>query len=492
MNETRDKIKNFSTERSFLSGILKFPDCIFEVDLFLAEQDFASPVCSKIYSVLRHLVIEEDCHKLDTALILSNISKMMIVFPSECNISDFMAVLFQNSASIEYKTILVLARDIKLFSIRREVYECGTKLQQKMLNTHNFGNLNEILSVSDEIYFDGTHNFSTPPEYGRLGEDAGKMMHEFADKPVDHVGFSSGYLKYDEMIGYFRPDMLAFVSARAKVGKSMFALNIASHVALKEKIKVLFMDSEMSWKEVKVRLISHIASVDIYYIETGKWRSNPDICKRVEAALPIVENLDITYLSIRSLNVSQILSSCRRFLYREVKRDSSGNFNPCLFIYDYLKLDFGSNLGDNWHLNLAKTVVNFKDFLGSTKTSGLLLGQQNRSGIIKVDARGKGQSTDDESTIAGTDEVAKTCSNTSSLRFKTAEEIKDDGERAGNALLLPILARHGKGGGWCMLSEGVFCRNYINFQRVPEQMSFKELSTKEELVKSKSIGHAFE
>jgi hypothetical protein len=379
-----------------------------------------------------------------------------------------------------------LAKNVLLYSKRREMWECGNKFQSKMLEG-NFNSMNEIISATDEIYFDHIHNFVVEDDMERLGAGAEYELERRANNPVDNIGFSSGMPKWDDMIGYLRRDMLAFISARAKVGKSMLGLNVARHVAQFEELPVLYMDSEMSREEVRDRLVAHVAQVDISLIENGRWKSEENAF-RTQQAFKVVESLNIEYLSIRGMNIESIMSGCRRFLFKKVKRNHEGIFNQCLIVYDYLKLDYGGNIGDTWHLNLAKSVVNFKDMLGATKTTGLVLGQQNRSGIAKFDPKTHKTITQDtEDTVAGTDEILKSSSNVSSLRFKTTEEKMRDGEEHGNVSLTPFVARHGRGGQWVQLSEGIWDRDSVNLVRTPEKMTIKEISTRGDLERAKSI-----
>lgn len=488
---SKDRIKNFEIERNLLAGLIKFPESLYDFEQFLTQQDFYFKAAGQVYSVLHYLIIEKDVKRLDSAIILATVSNMVLSFPPGIKITDYINNLINNN-TIEFSTIKLLAKEVILMSKRREMWECGNKLQRNMLDGHKFGTIQEVIGVTDEIYFDAIKNFVVEDEMVQAGDGLAERMNKLADAPIERLGFSSGYEKWDKMIGFLRRDMLAFVSARPKIGKSMFGMNIGWHVANKENIPVLYLDSEMTKPEWQDRLLSHASRVDIDYIETGAWARIQDYCPNVQAAISSINKGNMTYISIRSMNIAQILSTCRRFLFKKVKRNSDGQFNPCLFVYDYLKLDYSANLGDSYHLNLAKSVVNFKDFLGSTLTTGLVLGQQNRSGITKTDPKtGKSVVIDTEEIIAGTDEISKSSSNISSLRQKISDEVIADGEKHGDFLLMPFLARQGSGGQWMQQTDGKFCRDYVNFQRNAKQMSFDQLDTKRDILRAQDISHAF-
>lgn len=492
----KDKIRNFNIERDALSGIIKYPESLYEFDGFLSEQDFFSSVWAKVYSVLRYLIIDKQIKRLDSAIILATISNMGYKFPPECNISDSINKLIRNSNDIEYSTVKTLARDVRLYSIRREVWECGSAIQKKMIVGNNFGNIQEIIGIADEVYFEAIGNFTVEEDMQSLGNGIGKMAHDAANSAVEYTGFSSGFKYFDNLIGHLQPDSFNFVSARAKLGKSMFALNVGAHVNLIEKLPVFYADSELDIIRQRRRLLAHLSGVDEKLIRTGQWSRNPETCQKVEKAILIAEKVNIQYYSIRSQNVAGMISACRRFLFKNVKRNPAkpDTWNPCLFIWDYIKLDYynDKNMGNNWWLDIAKSVVHFKDFLGKTQTTALVLGQQNSGGVAKMDKDKKMVNVDNETTVAGTDEIAKTASNVSQIRYKTVDEIKRDGPENGNCLLMPFLARDGEGGAWVQLSEGIFERDYVCFERTAAQMTFKEISTNKILRQKQSIGGALQ
>lgn len=490
----KSKIRSYRAELDILSGIAKNPEVLYECDGFLHADDFHSPVASKIFSVIRQLIIDKEIKKLDLAIILQRVHELNLSFPGECNVTDYISKILANS-SVESGTVLQLAKAIKLYSLRRDIFDSGSDIQKAMA-TKNFENIHDIVGTVDEIYAESLSGIVVENETELMGQGVGESLHQRADNPIEHVGFSSGFRFYDEEIGYLRPDSFNYVTARAKVGKTMFGLNVAHHVAAFERIPVFYADSEMDRKAdggIRDRLVAHLSGVGMDLIETGKWKHNKDICDKVITAIRIAEQLPIYYHSIRATNVAGMISACKRFLHKQVKRNSKGEWNPCLFIWDYIKLDYYNekNLGSNWWLDIAKSVVHFKDFVGQVKQASLVLGQNNQIGIARKDPKtGKMFTQDNESVVSGTDEINKSATSTSLLRFKTPEEILRDGEDAGNVLLMPFLSRTGKGGSFVQISEGVFEREYICFKRTAECMTFQEITTNSIIRKKQDISHA--
>ena len=485
---SRDKIRNYAMERDCLSGLVSNPEAIFEIEPFVKEVDFHSEVAGKIYGLFCNLLVSEQTKRLDSALILAEIAKRSYKFPPTCNISDYVQNLVKTSKDINYGTVTTLARNIKLYAVRRDFCDTAMKIQDRMVLSKDFNSLPEIIAASDELYFNCIHNYIAGDDMSQMGEGIGKALHYRADHPIDHVGFSSGFKYFDELIGYIRPDSFNFISARGKAGKSITGVNIATHVAMKEKFPVFYADTEMTKEMIRDRFVSHLANCPFYLIENGRWKQSPEHCLAVQKAIDIFEALPIYYFSLRASNVQTMISAARRFLFRYVKRNpTTQKWNPCLFLWDYIKLDYYDVGTQNnpWY-NIAKSVIHFKDFLGSTETASVVFGQQNRAGVSRM-KDGKAITEDNETTIAGSDEIVKTASNVSQLRWKTVEEIKRDGPENGDFMLMPFVARTGRGGSWVQISEGVLEREYVCMKRDAEKNTFKEITTNSILRAKKDI-----
>ncbi|MDH4378634.1 MAG: replicative DNA helicase [Vampirovibrionales bacterium] len=83
------------------------------------------------------------------------------------------------------------------------------------------------------------------------------------------MGISSGFYELDLMTSGLQQSDLLIVAARPSMGKTAFCLNIAGHVALREKKPVLFMSLEMSKEQLVTRLLCSEAELDAQKIRSG-------------------------------------------------------------------------------------------------------------------------------------------------------------------------------------------------------------------------------
>jgi replicative DNA helicase len=80
---------------------------------------------------------------------------------------------------------------------------------------------------------------------------------------ADETGVTTGWADLDTLLVRLRPGQLVTVGARPGMGKSVFLINLAMHVALKLGQPVLFASLEMSREEVLARMVAHLARVPL-------------------------------------------------------------------------------------------------------------------------------------------------------------------------------------------------------------------------------------
>ena len=81
---------------------------------------------------------------------------------------------------------------------------------------------------------------------------------------------STGIRDLDETITGLNRSDLILLAARPGMGKTSFALNIANHVAIKEKKKVAFFSLEMTKEQLASRMLSTEGEVGGTKLRTGK------------------------------------------------------------------------------------------------------------------------------------------------------------------------------------------------------------------------------
>jgi replicative DNA helicase len=83
------------------------------------------------------------------------------------------------------------------------------------------------------------------------------------------TGLGSGFRQLDRLTSGFQNSDLIIVAARPSMGKSAFALNVASHLSTVEKQPVGIFSLEMAKEQLAIRLLCSEARVDSQRIRTG-------------------------------------------------------------------------------------------------------------------------------------------------------------------------------------------------------------------------------
>jgi len=97
------------------------------------------------------------------------------------------------------------------------------------------------------------------------------------------TGIPSGFADLDRLTAGLHPSDLNLYAARPSMGKSVFGINIAQHVALRQKVPVALFSLEMSNEQVVNRMLCAEAMVDATKLRTGQL-SNQDWANVAEAA----------------------------------------------------------------------------------------------------------------------------------------------------------------------------------------------------------------
>jgi replicative DNA helicase len=171
------------------------------------------------------------------------------------------------------------------------------------------------------------------------------------------------------------PGNLVVVAARPAMGKSVFAANLAEHVALQGKLAIVF-NLEMSIEEMMFRLISAQARVPmdklrVAGLETDQWDRVSGIGAKVKGRPLYVSDNPI-------LTSAQVLSRARRIARRL-------NMTPGLVVVDYLQLL--ADKGDNLNERTARISRNLKLAAKALGCPVVALSQLNRKVDDRADRR---------------------------------------------------------------------------------------------------------
>ena len=148
-----------------------------------------------------------------------------------------------------------------------------------------------------------------------------------------HVtGVPTQFYDLDDKTAGLHGSELILVAARPAMGKTAFALNIATNAALRANVPVAIFSLEMSKDQLVNRMLCSEAMVDSNKVRTGKL-DEEDWTKLAEAIGPLSEA--VVYIDdTPGISVMEIRTKCRKLKMEK---------NIGLVVIDYLQLISGSN-----------------------------------------------------------------------------------------------------------------------------------------------------
>ena len=146
------------------------------------------------------------------------------------------------------------------------------------------------------------------------------------------TGVPTGFIDLDDKTAGLHGSELILVAARPAMGKSAFALNIATNAAVRAKTPVVIFSLEMSKEQMANRILCSEALVDSNKVRTG--RVEDDDWKKLAEASGILSEAGIFIDDTPGISVMEIRAKCRKMQLEQ---------NIGLVVIDYLQLVQGSS-----------------------------------------------------------------------------------------------------------------------------------------------------
>jgi replicative DNA helicase len=322
--------QNREAEASLLGSILLDGDVIAQIADIITADDFYEPRHSLIYEAMAHLynqhqpidllTVSDQLDKkkaLDKAGGSSYISELTNSVPTASHAEQYATIVSEKATR---RRLIKAAQDIVSQSYDEEApvtqLLSGAEAELFAVSqdtiSHDLMSLESILSSS----FD---------RLDELHKDKSKLR-----------GVPTGFRNLDNILAGLQPSDLVILAARPSMGKSTLAMNMAHHIALKEKQSVLVFSLEMSKEQLVDRLLAAEAGIDSWNIRTGNLNDND--FEKLGHAMGTLSEAPIYIDDTPVISALEMRTKARR----EAHKHPLG-----LIIVDYLQLMSGSSLSNN-------------------------------------------------------------------------------------------------------------------------------------------------
>jgi replicative DNA helicase len=212
------------------------------------------------------------------------------------------------------------------------------------------------------------------PLHDLLGQSLDRLE-ELYERGEAITGVPTGFRDLDKLLAGLQPSNLLVVGARPSMGKTAFALNLATHAAMQNN-PVLFFSLEMSHLEIAQRILCAEARVDATRMRDGRlhdadWPKISQAIGRIGTApLHIDDNPNVTVMDIRA--------KARRMKSRE---------GLGLVVVDYLQLMTGRNAAESRQVEISEISRGLKILARELEIPVIALSQLSRNLESRQDKR---------------------------------------------------------------------------------------------------------
>ena len=162
--------------------------------------------------------------------------------------------------------------------------------------------------------------------------DSFTQLEELYNRKQHITGVPTGFTELDNRTAGFHGSDLILIAARPAMGKSAFALNIATNAAVRANVPVMIFSLEMSKEQMVNRILCSEAMVDSNKLRTGKL--DEDDWTKLAGKIGQLAEAQIYIDDTPGISVTEIRAKCRKLKLEK---------GLGMVVIDYLQLVQGTN-----------------------------------------------------------------------------------------------------------------------------------------------------
>ena len=159
-----------------------------------------------------------------------------------------------------------------------------------------------------------------------------EQINRIVDNKGEVTGLSTGFTDLDKLTTGFHPHELIIIAARPAMGKTAFALNLATNIAQSTTKTVALFNMEMGAEQLAMRMIAAEGELDQGKLKRGELDKND--FNKIDEAVARLGNTNLVIDDTSGMTIGEIKAKCRRL--------ASSENGLGIVIIDYLTLIMGS------------------------------------------------------------------------------------------------------------------------------------------------------
>lgn len=317
---------NIDAEQSVIGSMFLSKYALEKCLESLTKEQFYLDSHARIYDAISHLAengsaidITTVTAELDRRKELNQIggveylTEIVDTVPTSANVEEYIKI-------VEEKAILRKLIDTTL-EIEKDCYQPIENItdvldnaEKRILNVVKTRKSTEFRTIQDVL-------FKTQANLEKLSQMKGEI-----------TGIPTGYYDLDKVTSGLHENELIIIAARPAMGKTAFALNLATNMAINSGKTVALFNLEMGAEQLAMRMLSSVGQIEGYKLRSGKLEHND--WKRINEAISRLADTNILIDDTPGMNIAEIRAKCRRMAAAKEGLD--------IVIIDYLQLITGS------------------------------------------------------------------------------------------------------------------------------------------------------
>jgi len=360
---------SLEAEQSVLGAVLVDASCLSVVLDNLRPSNFYREEHQKIFEIMLHLFTT--AQPVDFVTVLEQVCREN-VFPSEADAKVYLTQLVEIVPST--RNVEAYANIVREKSYLRSLISAAHEIIE---NSRDSGeSAQTILDSAEQRIFDiraDRHSSKLLPIGDVLLDIYDRLQKLSGEDREQYLGIPTGFGMLDRMITGLNKSDLILLAARPAMGKTSFALNIATNVAMKAKKTVAIFSLEMSREQLVERILASDALVQGTRMRTGEL--SPEEWVRLAISSKELAKAPILIDDTASLTVPEMKARLRRV------KDLG------LVIIDYLQLMNGGGRNENRVQVVSEITRSLKVMAKELNVPVIVLSQLSRQTESRADHR---------------------------------------------------------------------------------------------------------
>ena len=363
---------NLEAEESVLGACFLSKYALQKATENLLPESFYNEKNAKIFSSM--LALQEEKTPIDLTTITSYLKKKNEL--NEVGGVEYLTEVLNfvpTASNVDY-----YIQTVEETAILRKLIETANDIATE--GYRNDESINEILDSSEKKILSIVKNRKSS-EFRSIKEVLAKTqsdLERLSEYKNEITGLATGWYDLDKLTTGLHPNEFIIIAARPAMGKTAFALNLATHAAMTQNKSVAVFNLEMSAEQLAMRILSSLGQIEGFKLRTGNLMNND--WKRINEAVSQLSNTNLVIDDTPGITIGEIRAKCRRL--------ASSEKGLALVVIDYLQLiSGGKNYGANRQQEVSDISRSLKTLAMELNIPIIALSQLSRSVEGREDKR---------------------------------------------------------------------------------------------------------